>query len=458
MLSARTIVILLVVVCLISLASVISAAVREPDSDGRGKDSYGTRFYGFRAVYETMQRLKLPVKRSYTPPDRAVRDATTLVLWSPSPTLVTLERQYLRNLRVWVEDGGRLVVGLGRRNAGDFILRTASQSRADIVTELGLPGVTSSLSEQEEIEEAGADVVEDESGDETGDGTEEPEESAPISPQRFRSELRQQVSNIDFAQRLYGEIVEYDLETKGDFPYVAGVEKLALPGRPGVLQGIDKYHPQGVLSLLRAQEELPIAAVFKAGKGEIVLVSDAALLFNICYARADNAVLGVNLLYGEGGGVVFDGFYHGHNIRGNAYWLLTRMPYALIAAALVLAAGIWAWRGAMRLGNPLKISGGTRRSMHEYVAAMSVLFSRADARRHILQEAYEGMLWHIRSGLGLSARSADAAALARVIGRSDPLRAQLLLEAARKAETLLRSKNIHRADAVQVIKEMGECL
>lgn len=450
MLSARTFIILLVVICLISLVSAILAAMREPDSEGRGKDSYGTRFYGFRAVYETMQRLKLPVKRSYTPPDRVVRGATTLVLWSPSPTLITLERQYLRNLRGWVEDGGRLIVGLGRRNAGDFILRTASQSRADIVTELGLPGVVSSLLEQEDAEEEGDGSVDAESV---------PEENAPPArTRRFRSELRQRVSNIDLAERIYGEIVEYDVSASDGFPYAAGVGKLALPARPGVLQGFAEHGPQGVLSLRRAQEELPIAAVFKAGKGEIVLVSDAALLFNICYARADNAVFGVNLLYGRGGTVVFDGFYHGHNLKGNAYWLLTRMPYALIAAALVLAVGVWAWREALRLGNPLKMRGETRRSMHEYVAAMSVLFSRSDARRHILQEAYEGMLWHIRSGLGLSARTADAAALARMIERSDPLRAQLLREAAQKAETLLRSKSIHRADAVQVIKEMGECL
>jgi len=114
MLSARTVVILVVLLVAVSVVGTVVSMLATPDSAGLAADSYGTRAHGYRAIFEILSTLNVTDERALKPPGAALDRSATLVLWAPQEALVADEPLYLQHVAQWVRDGGRVVLGVGK--------------------------------------------------------------------------------------------------------------------------------------------------------------------------------------------------------------------------------------------------------------------------------------------------------------------------------------------------------
>jgi hypothetical protein len=215
------------------------------------------------------------------------------------------------------------------------------------------------------------------------------------------------------------------------------------------------------------KEEQILVALYPVGRGQVIVVGEPGVFQNEFLARDDNAVLAAHLFHYPERPVLFDEFYHGLTVRGNPVWLLGRYPYGLLAALVLLASALWAWRAGARLGPPLPERSASRRSVGEYVEAMARLFHRTGDRLFVLREFRDGALWALRRRLHLGPKQEHAAELVRALARKDPAAAQRLLEAANEAEAVLAGMSPgrtrggigdHEAAATRAARKLGQCL
>src|SRR5262245_36153767 len=108
MLTARSIVLCAIGGAVLAILATLISVFQPPSP--LGEDTYGTRAYGYKAVYETMSALGIEQQRESAPPSQATAKTDTYVLWAPQPNFVQMEPVYLERLRQWVRDGGRIVL------------------------------------------------------------------------------------------------------------------------------------------------------------------------------------------------------------------------------------------------------------------------------------------------------------------------------------------------------------
>jgi hypothetical protein len=214
-----------------------------------------------------------------------------------------------------------------------------------------------------------------------------------------------------------------------------------------------------VVARTSSGEVRTLVALYSVGKGRIVVVSDADLFLNRSIAKNDNAVLAAHLFARFGRPIVFDEFYHGLTVRGNPVWLLMHYPYGLIAALVVLVSAMWAWRGAVSLGPPLRETLARRRTLREYVDAMANMFHRGNCRTFLLREVRDGTLWALRKKLHLGPRQENVEDVARALRRKSPEKADRLLDAITSLNNLLVDAAQPKAEpAVEAARKVTECL
>jgi hypothetical protein len=110
--------------------------------------------------------------------------------------------------------------------------------------------------------------------------------------------------------------------------------------------------------------------------------------------------------------------------------LLTRPGFAAVAAAIVLAIGVLAWRSAVFLGPPLGDVERSRRNIEEYVNAMGAFFSRGlGHRRFLIGEIRDGVLHELCEQLNLPSHTTDAGTISTALARRSPARADMLRKA-----------------------------
>ena len=110
MLTARRIIVAAFAIAVLSLAGIVWQLASPPDSGGLARDSYGTRAYGQKALYELLRQLNLPVERGLVPPTGLLRLNVCMVFLSPDPDLIRTEPDHIRKVGQWVRDGGVAVV------------------------------------------------------------------------------------------------------------------------------------------------------------------------------------------------------------------------------------------------------------------------------------------------------------------------------------------------------------
>jgi hypothetical protein len=329
-----------------------------------------------------------------------------LLLIAPDPVLVRVEPQPLRRWAAWVRGGGRLVVAPAFPSAEEEErLKRMSEELAHydagLFDLLGLPGVRVELMLSEDI----------------------PERSAPDDPEVLLSQV---------AADQNGPATDRTLDQ---------VEELATLGAalPEVLGNAAESTLWETRLVDAHGRERVFAAGFRAGRGEIAVVSDATVFANAALRRGQNALWAAGLLApSPGGRVIVDEFYHGLNARGNPWWLLTNPALATLAAFGLLLLGLWTWRSGVLLGPPLDALPPSRRSIGESISALGRFFLRGrGAPAFLLRQIRHGVWRELSREAGLPAGQTDVERLAAAIARHDPARAAHLREAVVAADALV---------------------
>ncbi len=459
MLTARNFVALTIVVAVGSLLWACLELARPPDSGGLGSDSYGTRVQGQRGLFEILTDLGVPVERILAPPTGVVGRDVTLVLWKPQPDLVQMEPAYLHALARWVENGGRVVVAPDQRRAAPrppgLSGRPVPTRELTVLGELGLASVdlkTITLEPAAKVSQADSSRLSSDGRASPGATDRDDPENDDIG--RMSELWTGKVRPV--ATRLVTVTATGVLS-----PLRELVSAIEVPEKKLQVVAAGKPSPDGTITFRDpAGSEQILAAVYRRGKGEVVVVASPALAENGLIARHDNSVLAVQLLAAPSRPVVFDEFYHGLTIRGNPLWLFTQRGYAATTLCLLTVIGLWIWREAVFLGPPLAPEGQSRRSLGEYVDAMArFLYRGKSSQAFLLGEVRSGVLRAIRDELHLPPAHDHVEELAAALARRDPRRARQLIEAVGAVDAALtRNVVLREPVALDLFKRMSRCL
>jgi hypothetical protein len=451
MLTGRSVIIIVVVVLLISLVTGTLSLLGPRDGEGKQADTFGTRPRGFRAIYEVLADLNIPVERTVSPPTESLDRPVTVIFWGPNSDLVWSEPAYLQQVSQWTRQGGRVVVAPETHKDRFEELKHKHQDEnspikpTTILKELGLGDV--------QTENVNLDWF---------DGT-----AAAKSSRKPRSPINRPRPNFEEELREHmlptvGPSRQVEIEAEGDLaPLVADVKYLQLPDELQTLV-LGDTKPSGKITVRLSEDDAPlvIAARYPLDKGEVLIISDRDLFENRLISQDDNSVLAVRLLAGDDRILLWDEFYHGLTIRGQPLFLLTRGAYALFALLCVATTALYVWRAAVFLGPPLAAVETMRRTLAEYVSAMARFFNRGPGSRHfVVGEVRTGVLWSLRKKMGLSPAEQSPEILAAAIARRDPRAARQLIDAVAAADlTLSATSRITERRTLQVLKGLDDCL
>lgn len=430
MLTARRVVISVIAIAVLSLISIAWAVVfkRYPETMA---DSYGVHGQGYRALYEILPELGIPVKRLVTPPGSFLKEAGVFVYLRPRSGLVEQEPVYLHQVRDWVKEGGRVVVTPDVNFGVEERYEHPWASDHSAVAELG-------------ISEVAFDHISFGEPD-TKESNSERDVAKLLQSQWFSSNKVQ-----TFRARAEGELdfhVGEEFSLQGPSEDLVVFEKLP-ENATGSVQIYDQFHK------LRT-----VAASLRSGSGKAIVLSDARLLENRNIATAFNSVLAMQLIGEPSKPVVFDEFYHGLTIRGNPFFLIGRLPYGLLAISVLIGTAVWAWRNSVHLGPPLGEHHISRRDVREYVDAMArFLKSGRGGNTFMLQEVRDAVIRSQFDRLGLPPGSLDLEKLLAVLERRFPECARELAGACREIDSLLSQPSaLTNAATVQAMQRISRC-
>ena len=451
--SRNVIAIALLIAVLSLLSSTISALITDGSREDR-RTMYGIRARGYQACFELLEELSVPVERRTGPLSDDISHDATVVLLTPDPYFVAVEPAYLASLGRWVRDGGRIVVAaeldmssseyLWAQGGGVGGPVGRGNESKNVFELLGVEGIT--------IDQYPLNA--------------DQEDSIPAVEERG-SRFRDVVDEVqDMAMSTIELVTERTpVECTGKFASLP-VESVNLPAFAWMIDGgVDEA--DGVIvsaSDNETDDQLTLAASFTVGQGEVIVVADPSIFQNGAIALSDNAVLATELLAkpvarGQTPYVVFDGFYHGMVLRGNPMWLMGQQGYGVATLCIVFLVGLAAWRGFRFLGPPRVGTKTSRRSIGEYVDAMSrFLVKGRGSHVFLLREIKRGVLFELHQRLGRSAGRLDADSIIATIRRRDPDKADQIESAVSRVEHVLNQGRPSSRDVVNAMQRMSACL
>lgn len=442
LLSARNVIITVSAVMIISLLWECFTILKPNDSDGRARDSFGTRGDGYRALYEILESLHVPVERDWTTPQFTEDLPATFVLLAPDREMVLNEPTYLKSLLKWVDAGGRLIVAP--------MPPVDIEARRD--RNVDLPGEPDIL---RALELGDVVFLDDEELNSTG--SENPAFQTHQPPGGHRQYVLR-----NWWDRTTPVPREINVEANGTLAQLANtVSHLAVPAEGVRTLVAGGSHPGGTIQYRHADGKVKIlAAQVRRKKGEIIVLSDPAIVSNRQIAHADNSVLALRLFSPNNETVRFDEYYHGLAVRGNPFYLLTRPGFAAVAAAIGLVLSILVWRKAVFLGPPLPAIGSSRRDIREYIHAMANFFCLGEGhRRFLVEEVRRGVLEALCQQLHLPPHTADIDKIAAFLERKSLARANRFRAAiAIIDQQLARPREFPKSTIVQSVQQLASCL
>lgn len=434
------------VLALLSTVWAIIGLSSPQDSGGLGGDSYGNRHYGHKAFHDLLAELDVPVSRSAGLPGAGDHSTSAcLVFWNPDSDLVATEPDYLSRVRKLAGEGALIVVAPSRDEPREESRRERREKRD--AGRLELTSATEALGIH------GLRLLETKINDTSG----VLEFAAPHKP----SKPSPDEDEMDPRPKK-PELVTLDVTCDGQLaPWTDKIRHLALPRHS--ITALEESTSETAAGRLWISDghggKRLLAALYPRRKGSVIVVSEPLLLSNAALEQADNSVLAMELVGGGERPVIFEEFYHNLMRRGNPAVVLTRHPFGLVAALLLLAVGLWAWREGVPFGAPLKAQDARRRSITEYVEAMAALFRRSNCRQFVLREVLDGVIWQQRRKLHLSTGHEDVEAIVAALERRDPEAAKRFKYAVARAEACLdKPRWIRKKQMEEIGQELSRCL
>lgn len=456
---------MMVVIAVTSIVLATVNVIYSNNASQLAKDSFGTRRHGHRALYETLEALQLPVKRRATPLVNELESNDTLVLLQPHNHLVNSDPKFLSDIRSWVESGGRVLVS--PQVEVDIFVEPGGVPGTlpkNVLKELGLTGVYAFTSIQPRDTAASLNEMEGQKS--------EGEESA------VRKIANEAVRFLDDEQRTIGtyavsfrgdlKYLENDIKSisvfNGELRFLYGQVHLAT-GTVSIVNDDRKANSEtesamlGNVGAVESENENIIAATFRLGRGEIVVLANPCLAENFLLGRSDNAALMAHFLADSRNRVVFDEFYHGRILRGNIFFLLSKLNYATIFCCILLTAAVWSWREGFFLGPGMDPEQPSRRSLREYVNAMARFFLPGrNSYEFLLTELRSGLIFSMVEFLGHPEKRSELDALLGQLERRNP---KLGIAVKTKIEEIDRAlsggRKIRKQDVEKILQEFPSC-
>lgn len=474
MLTPRNVILLTVSIAVLSILWSGLMLMRPPDSEGMRGDSYGTYSHGYRALYDTLKEVGVPVRRSIGPPLPNALRQSVLVLWNPSHEIVQIEQKWLQDVGDWVRGGGHVVVA-SQPNVAGLRARAVEKAEEDDAKRkrrlrrfaggenelpsqslselLGIPGVT--ISRGRDTSALAVPVSPDQP-------LSEPANSRTPREQHTRPEFGDVLREVFGAGSGQLTLRQHSIRATGSLQSLSsGSQIIALPAGELNEVRVEDVTPSGeVFARSDDGDDVRIAARFDVGQGAVTVLGTPAMISNSNLGTSDNVLLAARLLADGDREIVFDEFYHGLTFRGNAMWLFAHRTYGSVTLALLLAMGLLAWRSAVILGEPLAEGSVSRRSVKEHVEAMARFLCEGKGHTAwILPRVRDGLLWHLRHEHGLPPEKHSDESLLAAVERRDPERATKLADAlAAINEHLHAGSTGTPRQSVTLLQRMTACL
>lgn len=493
--SQKIIILVAILLFCASLTSALIDAATDAESDGTRHDSFGVYPNGIRGVYETMESLQYPVARSYLPPHIALRNDpnATLVLWHSNQSWQSMEPTTLKQSRMQLQSSGKIVIGLPFNWLSIYNPFLQSNSSSDYYTHY----VHTSINDKSEKNATDSESLYETESQRLQEALHAAIHFVPkalgindftayVVTFQQSTVLEESLQPFSVKRLLYFLGVQdrwksrlqsyrsYPVQAEGSLsPLQQHIGTLALPVNTVQTLVFNATQPTGrrrshqfpvrtgTLSILDHNHTVHhIAASYKIGNGECIIISDPSLFTNALLGKYDNAALAAGILpTGNGSTIIFDEFFNGLSVRGNPLWLFVQTPYSFFFLALLLFIIAIGWRTAPRLGSALDPIPVKRRAIEEYIDAMSQLHYRADSHVFLLQQVRAGVLWSLRRQLHLGPGTESPEVILAALHKRDPSRATRLRTALDMAETYVTLG--HQPTESQMIlaaKEMTACL
>lgn len=449
----------MIVIAVVSVVLATFNVIFTNNATELAKDSYGTRRHGHRAFYETLEALEIPVDRRVTPVVSQLASVDTLVLLQPHENLVNSDPKFLSDVRAWVESGGRVLVSPQVESNVFASMEEFSAQPKDVLEELGLDGV---FVQSDHLFDSSAKIyMEDEDSKKESSVGRIAEEAGRFFGDENRSISTYSVSFKGDFSHLQGEIKDVS-GYSDEWKFLAGAVHMA-NGLISVVVDENDSEPRIESSVPKSLEksdlEKVIAATFPVGEGEVIVLAIPCLAENFLLDRSDNASLMAHLVADGRDRVVFDEFYHGRILRGNIFFLLSKLNYATIFLCLFLTASVWSWRQGFFLGPGLDPKQPSRRSLREYVNAMARFFlPGSNSYEFLLTELRSGLIFSAAEYLGHPEIKPELEALLSQLERRNP---KLGISVRNKIEqidrTLLNRGKIRKQDVEKILQEFPSC-
>lgn len=470
MLTPRNFISVTIAIAVFSIASLCWSMLQPPDGGGIRADSYGTRGIGYRGLFETLDELGVSVRRRTGPPRPSDLDNSLLVMWDPRVQLVDADPKWLRDVETWLRQGGQAVVaydseppvsvftvmqrqreqqrhrdGGGSSQDGDD-KDAPEKLKPSLFELLGIGSLRIAHVDGTDHDSAAA------SKDQRTNRNELPSES----------ELADTIREVLTASSRLEQPRKYPVRAEGTFAsWIPAGSSIELP--EGLLYEIDVADRdlQDTISVVDDSGAVRcVAARIPVGEGHVDVVSIRRLISNANIGSADNILVAAALLLNTDRPIVFDEFYHGATIRGNPMWLFSTRTYGSVAIALLLLLSFTVWRAAVFPGPPVEETPVQRRSIREYLDAMSRFLREAKGHQvWSLEQVRAGVLWKLHREFGLPPESHDCTRLMSVMARKNPRRADQLIDVLNEVDSVLNTpRSTEERRTAQLVQRMTECL
>jgi len=201
-------------------------------------------------------------------------------------------------------------------------------------------------------------------------------------------------------------------------------------------------------------DALVVAATIRVGQGRVVRVL-GPLLANDRIGTGDNLAFALRMVddLRADGPVRLDEFHHGHGGLLPSH-RIDRTAIVWAAVQTLAVALLFGFARGIRFGPPRPERAARRRSSLEFVRSMAMLYRRASARRHVVEEALQRVVREARTRFTL-AEDLPLERIAETLARQSNLPREAVLGTFRAAEQAIRGPELTERAMIARVRELG---